>query len=98
MPPKKVVIKRSPSKTKKMVALFTGPNNFKKTVHFGEKGASDYTKHKNAARKQLYLKRHKKRESWNKPMTAGSLSRWILWNKPTLTGSIRDYKKKFKLK
>ena len=59
---------------------------------------SDYTIHKDKARKELYLKRHAKREDWNKYMTAGSLSRYILWNKPSFNQSVNDYKKKFKLK
>ena len=56
---------------------------------------SDYTKHKNKSRKKRYMNRHRTRENWNNPMTAGALSRWILWNKPTLKASIDDYKKKF---
>ena len=56
---------------------------------------SDYTKHKDKARKQRYMNRHKSREDWSKPMSAGSLSRYILWNKPTLKASISDYKKRF---
>jgi len=41
------------------------------------------------------MNRHRTRENWNNPMSAGSLSRWILWNKPTLKASISDYKRKF---
>lgn len=69
----------------------------KKTIHFGATGYSDYTKHRNATRKQKYIDRHKKRENWNKSgiNTAGFWSRWLLWNKPTLTSSIRDTEKKF---
>ena len=48
---------------------------------------SDYTKHKDPSRKQRYMNRHKSREDWTKPMSAGALSRYILWNKPTL----KDY-------
>lgn len=69
-----------------------------KRVSFGAAGMSDYTKHKDPARKELYLKRHSgMNEDWNDPMTPGALSRWILWNKPTLQESIDDYKKRFKL-
>ena len=68
-----------------------------KTTHFGSAGMSDFTKHKDNQRKERYLKRHRKNENWNKPETAGALSRWILWNKPTLSASISDYKKRFKL-
>jgi hypothetical protein len=66
-------------------------------VSFGAKGMSDFTKHKDPERKNLYLVRHKKNEDWTDPLTAGALSRWILWNKPTLKASIDDFKKRFNL-
>jgi hypothetical protein len=66
-----------------------------KVVHFGQAGASDYTIHKDAERKQRYIDRHCKNEKWNNPTTAGALSRWILWNKTSLSASINDYKKRF---
>ena len=92
---KSVIIKKSPKEGKKMVAIFYEDNKKKKTIHFGAEGMSDYTKHRDDERKKRYLKRHKKRENWNDPMTAGSLSRFILWNKPTLKASIADYKRRF---
>lgn len=91
-----------------LIALKTGKKKFKaifykdgkkvKTVPFGALGSSDFTKHKDKDRKQNYLVRHRARENWNDPMTAGALSRWILWNKPSLKDSISDYLKRFKLK
>jgi len=97
-----VTIKRANPSThpqKKMVAVFESndDNNSprRKHVYFGSRGMSDYTHHKDASRKQLYLQRHRARENWNNPYTAGSLSRWILWNKPTLRASIADYKRRF---
>ena len=82
-----------------MKAVFTDTKtNKKKTIHFGAKGMSDFTIHKDPKRKERYLKRHKVNENWNKPDTAGALSRWILWNKPTLSASIKDFKTRFKLK
>lgn len=68
-----------------------------KIVSFGAKGMSDFTKHKDEDRKELYLKRHEANENWKDPLTPGALSRWILWNKPTLKASIDDFKKRFKL-
>lgn len=88
-------IKKSTRADKKYMATFIN-NGRKKIVHFGSNGMSDYTKHKDDERKKRYISRHKKRENWNKPMTAGALSRWILWNKKTLTSSVNDYKKRFK--
>ena len=93
---KKVVIKKSTNSAKKYMAIFYQDGKKIKTTHFGAAGMSDYTKHKDKSRKKRYMNRHRTRENWNNPMTAGALSRWILWNKPTLKASIDDYKKKFK--
>lgn len=89
-------IRKSPRKDKKLVATFVN-NETKKTksIHFGAYGMSDYTLHKDPERKLRYLKRHRRNEDWGNPMTAGSLSRFILWNKPTLRASIDDYKRRF---
>lgn len=92
---KKVVIKKSTNSEKKYMAIFYQDGKKIKTTHFGAAGMSDYTKHKNKSRKKRYMNRHRTRENWNNPMSAGALSRWILWNKPTLKASIDDYKKKF---
>ena len=91
-------IRPSHVKEKKWDAVFEYPDGHTKTVPFGQKGYSDYTKHKNPTRKQRYLNRHKgMHENWNDPTTPGSLSRWILWGKPSLRASIKDFKKKFHL-
>tara|TARA_R110002096_G_C14591698_1_gene722062 strand:+ start:954 stop:1256 length:303 start_codon:yes stop_codon:yes gene_type:complete len=96
--PIKVVIKKSDRDGKKLMAIFTMSNGRTKTTHFGADGMSDYTIHKDEARRQRYLDRHRKRERWDKPTTAGSLSRYILWNLPSRRASINDYKKRFNLK
>ena len=64
----------------------------KKTVAFGQKGASDFTKHKDKERKELYVDRHTKNEDWTKSgaKAAGWLSKHVLWNKPTLQASVAD--------
>lgn len=90
---KLISIKKSPKKDKKLVAKFSDG----KEVHFGYKPMSDFTKHKDEDRKNLYILRHRSREHWDDPQTRGSLSRYILWNKKTLKASIEDYKKRFKL-
>ena len=95
-------IEKGTAKNKKYKAIFShyvdGKLKTIKVVQFGAEGMSDFTIHKDKERKQRYLDRHKKNENWNDPMTAGALSRWILWNKPTLDASIKDFKKRFKLK
>ena len=94
-----VIIKKSTKSDKKYMAIFTNKDKSKKkTIHFGANGMSDYTIHKDKDRMGRYLNRHRKRENWEQCDTAGALSRWVLWNKPSLQGSIKDYKKKFKLK
>tara|TARA_R110000782_G_scaffold139752_3_gene232244 strand:+ start:103 stop:399 length:297 start_codon:yes stop_codon:yes gene_type:complete len=82
---------------KKFKAELRG-DKVKKTLHFGAKGMSDFTKHKDNKRKVRYLARHRVRENWKVPDTAGSLSRWILWNKDTIEASKKDYAKRFSLK
>ena len=71
-----------------------------KTLHFGAKGYSDYTKHKNRSRMHRYETRHRSRENWKKSglETAGFWSKWILWNKPGLIESIRDTEHRFGIK
>lgn len=89
----KVVIKKSDRAGKKYMATFDG----KKTVHFGATGYEDYTQHHDDDRKRAYLSRHRSRENWNDPKTAGALSRWILWNKKSFRESVADYKRRFNM-
>ena len=90
---KLVSIKKSTRAEKKYMATF----NDGTVTHFGAAGMSDFTKHKNPERKERYINRHRKRENWKDPKTAGALSLYVLWNKPTLRASIADYKRRFKL-
>ena len=98
-PPKLTVrIEESTKPEKKLMAVFTKPNGRTKTTHFGARGMSDYTQHKDPKRMENYLARHGGMgEDWNDPTSAGALSRWILWGKPSLRESFNDYKKKFKI-
>ena len=95
-------IEKGTAKNKKWKAVFSqyvdGKMKKLKVVQFGSKGMDDYTITGDKLQRTRYLNRHRKRENWNDPMTAGALSRWILWNKPTLKGSIKDFKKRFNLK
>ena len=89
-----VEISKSNREGKKLKAVIDN----KKTIHFGASGYSDYTKHKDEDRKQLYINRHKKREDHTKTGvdTAGFYAKHILWNKPTIDASIADLNKKYK--
>ena len=82
--------------SKKSDKQFDATIDGKKTVSFGAKGYSDFTQNQDPARKQRYLNRHKTRENWNDPTTAGSLSKNVLWNKQSITASIKDMDKQFK--
>ena len=84
---------------KKYKMVFYDDNRKKvKTTKFGASGYSDYTIHRDKDRRQRYLDRHRKNETWSRPMTAGSLSRFILWNMPTIKASFKDYRTRFKFK
>jgi hypothetical protein len=66
---------------KKMLRIITNEN---KKIYFGQASASDFTIHKDEARKQRYINRHKKKESkfWNKSgfYTPLFWSFLLLWN------------------
>jgi len=97
--PNKVIIKKSSKAGKKLEATFSYPDTTRtKTIHFGSAGMDDYTKTKDKEQRRRYLDRHRQRENWSKPDSAGALSRWILWNKETKAASINDYKRRFNLK
>ena len=67
-----------------------------KTVHFGQQGGQTYTDHGDKAKREAYLARHKKRENWNDPYSAGSLSRYLLWGDSTsLDSNHNAFMKKF---
>ena len=87
-----VVISPSKYKNKKYDATFSDGS----VVSFGAAGYSDFTQHKDEARKQNYIKRHQVNEDWTNIKTPGFLSRFILWNKPTIEASIRDLNARYK--
>jgi hypothetical protein len=82
---------------KKMMAMFD-INGRSKTVHFGQKGADDYTITKDKEQRERYLDRHRAREDWADPTSAGALARWILWGPSTsIHDNIRTFKDRFNL-
>ena len=86
------------TKSKKPDTKYDARIDGTKTVSFGQKGASDFTKHKHPYRKYRYIDRHKNNEDWTKSgaKTAGFYSKHVLWNKPTLKASVDDINKRFK--
>jgi hypothetical protein len=98
---KLISIKPATDSKHKYTALFTDP---KKTTHFGQAGANDYLIYSKQSKtiadekRKLYLARHEKRENWNDPTTAGSLSRYLLWGQSSnLKQNIMDFKNRFNL-
>lgn len=78
----------------KWVAVFDDGTQTK----FGAVGYQDYTQHKDPLRRANYLTRHRSRENWNNPKTAGALSRWILWGESTsIDANVRAFKRRFSL-
>ena len=89
------MIKYYPYKSDKPNKKYYIITNDGKKVYFGASGYSDFTIHKDEARKQRYLNRHRNNENWTKSgiNTAGWWSRWILWHLPTVSASYQDIKK-----
>ena len=70
----------------------------KQTISYGASGYSDFTKHKDPQRKDLYLARHSK-EDWSKSNIASPdwMSRYIIWGKTTLKGAVDNVNKTIKM-
>jgi hypothetical protein len=90
-----VRLTKSPKREKKWRVTFKDDGTH---VDFGQKGYSDYTKHKDPARMRRYLQRHARmHENWRNLKTAGFWSRWLLWSKPNLEEAKKFVARKFKL-
>tara|TARA_S200002703_G_scaffold159767_3_gene174621 strand:- start:3227 stop:3520 length:294 start_codon:yes stop_codon:yes gene_type:complete len=95
----KMTVKRSNKDGKKYMATFTYDDGKKKTTHFGQEGADDYTITKNKEQRKRYRSRHRKDLKTKDPTRAGHLSYWLLWGPSTsLRDNIRSYKKRFNFK
>lgn len=92
----KITLLKSTRDTKKFMVKIE-KNGRTKTVHFGARGSSDFTKHGDRERKANYLRRHKPREEWSKKgiRSPGFWARWVLWNKKTLKKSVKDIEDRF---
>ena len=93
------MIKYYPYKSDKPNKKYYIITNNNKKVYFGASGYSDFTIHKDEARKQRYINRHQNNEGWSKSGidTSGFWSRWILWHLPTIKESYQDIKKRFNI-
>jgi hypothetical protein len=83
---------------KEFKATFALDSGKKKTTQFGT--ASNYVLNPAKTKKDraAYIARHKVREDFNAPTTAGALSKHILWGgSKNLNKNIKTFKKKFSL-
>jgi hypothetical protein len=68
------------------------------TTHFGQAGGRTYIDEGDKDKREAYLKRHKARENWDDPYSAGALSRWLLWGDSTdLETNHRSFMRRFKV-
>ena len=80
---------------KKKYKVIVSDGQRKKTIHFGQAGASDYLQHKNDTRKFRYIQRHSGMgEDWTDPFTAGWWALNLLWSQKTMEKSIKDIEKR----
>ena len=84
----------------------TLPTGRTKVVSFGAAGMTDFTlsprrspeeRREAIKRRRLYINRHRERENWRNPLTAGALSRWILWEKESLEDALKAFRERFGL-
>ncbi len=88
-------IKQSTRKNKKFMIIFSNP---KKTIHFGSKNSKTYLDHRDKKKRENYILRHKVNENWNDPLTAGTLSFYLLWgSSPDLYTNLQTYLNHFKI-
>lgn len=87
----KVVKLADKSDKKKFKAIFANKSTGReKAVKFGAKGYQHFTEdHLDEKRRQLYMTRHRKREKWNNPLTAGYWSYHFLWRFKTYNEALK---------
>jgi hypothetical protein len=95
MPPKYTQLLKGTGTHKYKMIFFDSARKKLKTVQFGAVGYESYPDHQDLQRKQNYIDRHKAREDFNNPMTAGACAFWILWNKTSVSASYKDFRSKF---
>ena len=89
-------LEKSPRPEKKWRAMFIHEDGKETHTDFGATGYQDYTQHHSKQRRKQYILRHKARENWNDPTSAGSLSYHLLWGPSvSLEENVRLFKRKF---
>ena len=86
---------RHSSNPKKKFEVDVKVGNKINKVQFGAKGYEQYTEgHLDDKRKQKYIQRHKSREDWNNPFTAGHWSYHFLWRFKTYKEALQTIKQR----
>jgi len=80
---------------KRYTALFEDSTGHTKKVAFGSRYGNTYIDHGALEKRKNWIARHRVRENWDDPYSAGALSRWLLWEKLSLSDAVRDYKIRF---
>ena len=97
MPKVKLVRSDKPEKKWKMIIEYSEGQRLK-TIHFGQKGADDYTKGATNQQRTNYRSRHNKEKN-QKFDTPGALSYHILWgDSKSRIKNIASFKNKYNLK
>ncbi len=88
-------IKQSTRKNKKLMITFSNP---KKTIHFGSKNSTTFLDNGDKKKRENYILRHQVNENWNDPLTAGTLSFYLLWGSSTdLNTNLKKYLSHFNI-
>lgn len=77
-------------KPDKKYKIFIQTPTRKKTIHIGAKNMEDFTQHKDEKRRQSYVARHRPREDWQDPFTAGYWAYRLLWRLPSFTDAKKE--------
>ena len=89
------IVRKSTRNNKKWVASHDATET---QVHFGHPDYDDYTTHKDLARRENYISRHRTGEDWNDLSSAAAWSRYLLWEKKTMTEAAESMEDRFKIR
>ena len=96
--PSLVSVVRTPGERKEFLARFVLDNGKSRTVRFGTSSNFALNPSKTFIDRDNYIARHRVREDFSNPITAGSLSRHILWGQSrNWPSNVRSFKRRFKL-
>ena len=92
-----ISITRTPNSSKEFKAVFELNNKRKRTVRFGTSSNFALNHQKSEDDRKNYIRRHTVNENFDDPLSAGSLSRYILWEGRDWRANVRAFKRRFNL-